>query len=167
MIYDFDSMQEFRGGQSRRMRRPDQLKQVYRLQPHEEGGHFAESYTAPFEKDGRALSGSIYFLLDSEETSRFHEIDCDEVWYFHEGCGMRIIELKEGERKVHLLSSEQAMVVIPKGSIFAAENLDPKGYTFVSCMTTPKFSYAGFRLVEREELIEKYGGILEELKDWI
>ena len=39
------------------------------------------------------------------------------------------------------------MVVVPKGSIFAAENLDPQGYTFVSCMTTPKFSYDGFILV--------------------
>ena len=134
------------------MKRAEQLKQIYNLQPHEEGGHFAEVYTAPFDKDGRALSGSIYFLLDGEETSRFHRIDCDEVWYFHEGCGMKITVLMDGSQKELLLGSDlergdRAMVVVPKGSVFAAANLDPQGYTFVSCMTTPKFSYDGFQLV--------------------
>ena len=134
------------------MKRAEQLKQIYKLQPHEEGGHFAESYTAPFDKDGRALSGSIYFLLDGEETSRFHQIDCDEVWYFHEGCGMKITVWMDGSKKELLLGSDlergdRAMAVVPKGSVFAAENLDPLGYTFVSCMTTPKFSYDGFQLV--------------------
>ena len=34
------------------MKRAEQLKQIYNLQPHEEGGYFTEVYTAPFEKDG-------------------------------------------------------------------------------------------------------------------
>ena len=107
------------------MKRAEQLKQIYNLQPHEEGGYFTEVYTAPFEKDGRALSGSIYFLLDGEETSRFHRIDCDEVWYFHEGCGMKITVLMDGSQKELLLGSDlergdRAMVVVPKGSVFAA-----------------------------------------------
>ena len=35
---------------------------------------------------------------------------------------------------------------------FAAENLDKTSWTFISCMTTPRFKYEGFRLVPRSEL---------------
>ena len=138
------------------MTRAEYLIKTYNLQPHEEGGHFAEVYTAPFEKEGRSLAGSIYFLLDKGEVSRFHQIDCDEVWYFHEGCGLKITVLADGSKEELRLGSdpergERAMVVVPAGSVFAAENLDQQGYTFVSCMTTPKFSYDGFRLVNVDE----------------
>ncbi len=44
------------------------------------------------------------------------------------------------------------MAIIPKGAIFAAENLDKNSYCFVSCATTPKFMYEGFRLVDSEEI---------------
>ena len=70
--------------------RSDILKQQYNLQQHPEGGWFAEVYTAPFEIEGRPLAGSIYFLLDKDEISHFHQIDCDEIWYYHEGCGMKV-----------------------------------------------------------------------------
>ena len=142
------------------MKRAEQLIKTYDLQPHEEGGHFSEVYTAPFEADGRPLAGSIYFLLDRGETSHFHVIDCDEIWYFHEGCGMKITVLTDGSKEEYLLGSnvelgERAMIVIPKGCVFGAQNLDPEGYSFVSCMTTPKFSYDGFRLVSEAEILEK------------
>lgn len=42
---------------------------------------------------------------------------------------------------------------IPKGAIFSAVNLDDGGYTFVSCVTVPKFSYYGFRLVPADEIV--------------
>ena len=137
--------------------RTDQLKEVYRLEAHPEGGWFAEVYTAPFEKEGRALAGSIYFLLDAGEQSRFHQIDCEELWFFHEGCGVKITLLQEGRREELLLGPDcengrRAMVRIPKDAVFSAENLDPEGYTFVSCVTVPKFRYEGFRLVPDSEL---------------
>ena len=142
------------------MKRAEQLIKTYDLQPHEEGGYFSEVYTAPFEADGRPLAGSIYFLLDRGEVSRFHVIDCDEIWYFHEGCGMKITVLADGSKEEYLLGSniergERGMIVIPKGCVFGAQNLDPEGYSFVSCMTTPKFSYDGFRLICEEEIIER------------
>ena len=149
-------------------RRPDMLKEAYCLEKHVEGGSFAEVYTAPFEAGGRPLAGSIYFLLDSGEVSRFHEIDCDEIWYYHEGCGMKITMLSESGRKECLLGpdpakGERAMAVIPKGTVFGAENLEPGGYTFVSCATVPAFEYAGFRLYSREEVMEKYPEFFPEI----
>lgn len=106
--------------------------------------------------------GSIYFLLDGPEISHFHQIDCEEIWYFHEGCGLRISVIeKPGSTAVRTLllgpdaaAGQQAMAVIPKGAVFAAENIDPSGYTFMSCATAPAFSYEGFRLVRKAELKE-------------
>lgn len=77
------------------MNRADVLKKEYNLEKHPEGGWFVEVYTAPFEKEGRPLAGSIYFLLDKGEISHFHQIDCDEIWYFHEGCGMKVTMLTD------------------------------------------------------------------------
>lgn len=133
--------------------RTDLLKKRYKLEAHPEGGWFSEEYTAPFEKDGRPMAGSIYYLLDAGEISQFHQIDCDELWYYHEGCGLIITSLQDGVTTEYLLGpdvehGQRAMAVIPKGAIFSAKNLTSDGFTFVSCVTTPKFTYEGFRLVD-------------------
>lgn len=65
--------------------------------------------------------------------------------------------LLEGKKEAVLLGNDaaagqRAMAVIPKGAVFAAENIDPAGYTFLSCATAPAFRYAGFRLVSRAEI---------------
>ena len=136
----------------------------YNLTRHPEGGWFSEEYTSHVGtvQDERQLAGSIYFLLDRRDISHFHEIDCDEIWYYHEGCGLKLwLVLPDGTAEVRLLgidaSKEQApMVIIPKGTVFAAENTDPEGFTFLSCLTTPKFRYSGFRLVSRAEFLERF-----------
>ncbi|MDO5325190.1 MAG: cupin domain-containing protein [Clostridia bacterium] len=150
------------------MNRSEQLKAAYHLEKHPEGGWFSEVYTAPFQAEGRPLAGSIYFLLDQNEISHFHQIDCDEIWYYHEGCGLKITLVQDGKRSVMLLGNDlergqRAMAVIPKGAIFAAENIDPAGYTFMSCATAPAFRYEGFRLVSRKEIAESYPEIGNEL----
>ena len=148
--------------------RAEILKETYHLDRHVEGGFFSEAYTSSFRKYGRSLAGSIYYLLDAGEVSRLHRIDCDEIWYFHEGCGMKITVLGDHGKEVLLLGmnyrkGEQPMAVIPKGCLFAAENLEPEGYTFVSCVTTPGFEYAGFRLAGKEELRERWPEFYDEI----
>lgn len=139
------------------MRRAQELIVAYGLHQHPEGGWFAEDYTCPWDKDGRPLAGSIFFLLDGEEVSHFHQIDCDELWYYHEGGGLKITMLLQGELRTMLLgrdqaAGERACVLLPAGAVFAAENLDKTGYTFLSCATAPAFRYEGFRLISAEEL---------------
>ena len=139
--------------------REDILKAEYRLEKHDEGGFFSEVYTSEAGMNGRALAGSIYYLLGAGESSRFHQIDCDEIWFYHEGCGMMITVLNpDGGKEQYLLGKntekgERAMVTVKKGSIFAARNLDENGYTFVSCMTVPKFSLDGSRIFSEDELL--------------
>lgn len=146
----------------------EKFKAAYSLEQHAEGGWFAEMYTAPFNYDNRATAGSIYFLLDRDDVSHFHQLDCDEIWYYHAGCGMKIFILRDGKLEEHLLGidikrNEQLMIVIPAGSIFAAENIDKKSFTFISCATTPRFTYDGFRLVPRSELKQSYPQLSEKI----
>ncbi len=148
--------------------RIQELKDHYKLQQHPEGGWFNECYTSCEDKDGRALAGSIYFLLERNEISHFHRIDCEEIWFYHEGSGMKITVIKDAVQEEFLLGKdigrgEKMMVTIPKDAVFAAENLDPVSYTFVSCITTPKFSYEGFKLIDKGELKEIYPAASEEL----
>ncbi len=148
--------------------RTDILKQTYALEKHPEGGWFSEVYTSRDLSGGRPIAGSIYFLLDKGEVSHFHRIDCDELWYFHEGCGLKLtITDGEGAKNCYLgndpSKGQRAMVLIPKGSVFAAENLDPEGYTFISCATAPKFSYSGFELLGREALLSLSPDLTEDV----
>ena len=107
-------------------------------------------------------------MLDKDDVSHFHQLDCDEIWYYHAGCGMKIILLQNSKIEELLLGvnpkqNEQPMVFIPKGSIFAAENIDKNDFTFISCATTPRFTYKGFRLVPRSELKKLHPQLSEEI----
>ena len=151
----------------------DRVREIiarFRLEPHPEGGAFAEVYTAPFAMGdaaggARPCAGSIFFLLSGGEVSHFHRIDCDELWYYHEGCGLRLTAitpgggLREERLGADFAAGERPLVVISAGTVFAAENLDPGGYTFISCATAPRFAYAGFELFTRERLRAMCGAI--------
>ena len=149
--------------------RTDSLKEAYNLIEHPEGGCFSEAYTSPFEKDNRTYGGSIYFMLEKDDLSHFHQIDCDELWFFHEGCGMKVVVLDDEGKHELLLGSnydknERDMVLIKAGSIFAAENLDKNSYTFISCVTIPGFTYEGFRLVDKKEIKDKYPDLYDDIE---
>ena len=142
--------------------RVQELISLFRMESHPEGGFFSEFYTseAKYEQNGavRALCGSIYFMLAGKDISHFHQIDCEELWQFHEGCGVLIhIVGTDGQYRRESLGldyekGEKPVILLHKGDIFAAENTDSESYTFISCITTPKFRYEGFRLVPQEEL---------------
>ena len=138
--------------------RAQMLIEAYDLEKHPEGGWFSEVYTAAGSCGDREYAGSIYFLLSAGDISHFHQIDCEELWYFHEGCGLVLhVVDADGNYRTEKLGNdftrgEKPMVLVRQGEIFAAENLSTDGYTFISCVTAPKFRYSGFRLVPREEL---------------
>ncbi len=152
-------------GTSAGIPRITELVRALHMERHPEGGWFAETYTAPVSfaegEKQRALAGSIYYLLEGKDISAFHQIDCDELWYYHEGTGMRLYVLKQDGTMAQyrlgnqLSQGELPMVRIAAGEIFAAENLEQDGYTLISCVTAPKFRYEGWRLVQRDELLAR------------
>lgn len=140
--------------------------ETLQLEPHPEGGYFAEIYTSHDScrqgPETRPLAGSIYYLLDAGAVSAYHEIDCDEIWYYHAGCGVEAFlfypdgQFEKMRLGLDVAAGERPSFTVPAGSIFAARNLRPDGYTLMSCMTAPKFRYAGWRLVSLREMLQVF-----------
>ena len=146
--------------------------QHYNLQPHPEGGFFRETYRSVLETekknlpigydDDRHLSTSIYFLLRSGEKSKFHRLRSDEMWYYHYGSALKIILIdQEGNKHNRLLGpniekAEKLQVLVPGGTVFAAEVSEKESYSLIGCMVSPGFEYADFELFAQDDLIQAY-----------
>ena len=56
---------------------------------HPEGGFYRETFRAP--DAPRGASTSILFLLPAGEQSRWHRVDADEHWLFHDGDALELL----------------------------------------------------------------------------
>ncbi|HMP93066.1 MAG TPA: cupin domain-containing protein, partial [Phnomibacter sp.] len=130
------------------MLRLQHLITTLNLQPHPEGGFFAETYRSALLVDTptgpRPASTAIYFLLTPGSFSAFHRIAFDECWHHYEGDPVHIHVLHTQGRYEqlalgplnHVGQAPQAMV--PGGAWFAS-HLEPPagppaaGYALVGC----------------------------------
>lgn len=142
------------------------------LQPHTEGGFYREVYRSSIEVEHknlpvgfngpRRLATSILYLLRSGDVSRFHRLRSDELWYFHSGNAIKIIMIdQEGQKHTKFLGSrvekaEHLQVLIPAGTIFGAEVMEPDSYGLCGCMVAPGFEFADFEVFEKDDLIQAY-----------
>lgn len=133
------------------------------LQPHPEGGWYAEMYRSEQTVNGgiRNLVTSIYFLLTSENVSRFHRIKSDELWYFHQGSTVSVHTLDENGHTVHKLGNdfsngEQPYLLVKANTIFGSSLDIPDSFALVSCAVAPGFDFKDFELFTKEELIASY-----------
>jgi uncharacterized protein len=131
------------------------------LTPHPEGGHYRETYRAaasvPTPAGPRAASTAIYFLLQAREISALHRIRSDELWHFHAGEALEIVELSEAGSREHRLGldvghGESPQVSIPAGVWFGARVAGGAGFAVVSCTVAPGFDFADFELGDRAAL---------------
>lgn len=147
------------------------------LQEHSEGGYYSEDYKSKENILGcdlcislsgtRSLATSIYYLLKSNQTSKFHRLVSDEIWYYHAGNSLSIYCIDEnGILSVNRLGldlnrGEKPQIVVPGGTIFGAipggnEIEDDYDYSLVGCMVTPGFDVADYQLMSREYMLSKY-----------
>jgi predicted cupin superfamily sugar epimerase len=142
------------------------------LQPHPEGGYFAESYRAeeaipaqalPDRYQGeRSFSTAIYFLITSEKPSRFHKVASDEGWHFYDGSPVRLhIISPQGDYTSVLVGCDLEkgilpQYVVPANHWFAAEVAEPDGFALVGCTVAPGFDFVDFDLAKREALIADF-----------
>ena len=140
----------------------DQLSMI----KHPEGGYYKEIYRSTESmavgSKVRNLTTSIYFLLNGYEKSHFHQLRSDELWYFHDGSGCKIHMISiEGNYHTQVLGSklssdERPQVIIPQGTIFAAEVVDKNSFTLMGCVVCPGFDFEDFKLFKRAELLDRY-----------
>jgi hypothetical protein len=139
------------------------------LQPHPEGGYFAETYRSaetvaqaalPNRFSGeRALSTAIYFLLEGTQTSALHRIQADELWHFYAGTPLHVAVIDPTGHLTTIrlgpnaAAGETFQAVVPAGCWFGSSRLDAEGYSLVGCTVAPGFDFADFELATRAKLL--------------
>jgi len=133
--------------------RAHQLIRDLRLQPHPEGGHYAEVYRS-------TAVTTIYFLLTGDAVSRWHRVRSEEIWHFYEGDALELLQITpegsdlvrivlglfgEGQRPVHCVPSNHWQAARSRGA-----------YTLVGCTVAPAFQFADFSMLkDSPELAER------------
>lgn len=130
------------------------------LEPLEgEGGFFAGTWrsahaTEPAGFAGeRAFASAIYFLLAQGQHSAWHRLRADELWFWHRGAPVVLLlsgdgaepgEVTEIRLGANLEAGERPQVHVPAG--WWQSTRPVAADTLVSCVVSPGFEYADFRL---------------------
>jgi predicted cupin superfamily sugar epimerase len=126
------------------------------LQPHPEGGWYRETFrsTVTFQPQGyagpRAAATGIYFLLQPGESSAWHVVASDELWFLHSGSlelryGGTGSEPVEGGGETVVLTVVNPQALVPAGVWQSAFPVGGEP-VLVSCVVSPGFDFADFRL---------------------
>lgn len=135
----------------------DELIERLGLEPHPEGGYFAETWRDR-PPDGRRGAGTaIYYLLRHGDVSRWHRLDATEVWHLYLGAPVELeLELPDGRRSAHVLgrdlaAGERPQLVIPAHSWQTARPRTRREgeLALVGCTMAPAFVPEGFELADR------------------
>jgi len=140
------------------------LVKALELEPHPEGGFYRQTYRSEaMREDGRHYATSILFLLTSENPSRFHRLDAEEIWYYHGGDPLIVHIIDElGAYKTieigpNLEVGQVFQAVVPPGVWFGSSVAPAKdgvvGWSLVGCAVAPGFTFDGFELADREVLL--------------
>jgi predicted cupin superfamily sugar epimerase len=135
------------------------LIEQYGLSSHPEGGWYRETYRASRLLPGtkRSVCTAILYLLRSGERSRLHRIDADELWHFHRGDPLHVVELVSGApARIHELSVEQPQLVIPAHTWFGAVPAPGSRWALCGCTVSPGFEFSGFELGETARLLAEF-----------
>jgi uncharacterized protein len=127
------------------------------LQPHPEGGWYAETYRSSAHTETatglRALGTAIHFLLLPGESSAWHRVTSDELWFHHRGGPLRLWTGGDGSQaaapREHVLgpdveAGQRPQLLVPGGQWQAARPVDEA--VLVSCVVVPGFDFADFTL---------------------
>ncbi|MFP4018940.1 MAG: cupin domain-containing protein [Bacteroidales bacterium] len=132
------------------------------LEEHPEGGYYRETYRKGIEFNGRSLATNIFYLLPSDRVSKFHRLQCDEIWYYHYGSPLNFYfftsdnEFKQYTLGLDLDRGEQLSLLVPAKTIFGAEVQNPDSFTLVSCNMSPGFHFEDFEMFEEKDLVEQF-----------
>jgi len=121
------------------------------LQPHPEGGWFAEVYRSPAAAGERGALTTIYFLLKAGERSHWHRVDADELWLWHAGSPLDLMigDAADANPVTIVLGGDVLAGYTPQARVPATrwQAADAhRGWALVSCIVVPGFDFAGFEL---------------------
>lgn len=131
---------------------PQRIIDLLGMQPHPEGGHFAETYRETGTERGPVTL--IYFLLRAGERSHWHAVDAVEMWHWYAGEALELAISDDAKtvRRItlgnDLFAGQRPQATVPAHAWQAARPLGV--WTLVGCTVAPAFDFAGFRLAPEE-----------------
>jgi hypothetical protein len=140
--------------------RAAELIRTLKLEPHPEGGYFAQAFrsealVAPcdprFSPPSRRALTVIWFLLVERSVSRWHRLLSDEAWHHYEGSPLELFIAPPGGGTVTRLTlgplseTSAPLRIVPSGWWQAARPLGT--YSLVGCSVGPGFEYDDFTLL--------------------
>lgn len=136
------------------------------MQPHPEGGWYAETWKASFhipkEVLGTPYTGSrpaataVYFLLHPGEVSKWHTVVSDELWLWHAGSPVLLTlggsgDAPEAQEEIVLgmdvAAGQRPQVLVP-GTVWQTARPLGDEPALVTCIVAPGFHFDDFRLIE-------------------
>ena len=126
------------------------LIRALKLQPHPEGGHYAEVFRSTDRvqtaRGERSALTTIDFVLARGERSAWHRVASDEVWHLLEGGPLALWTMPPDLSRVDavVLDAERRRHVVPAGWWQAAE--PQRGHAYVGATVGPGFEFADFDL---------------------
>ncbi|MCQ2003059.1 cupin domain-containing protein [Rhizobium sp. NRK18] len=128
----------------------DEIIQKLSLQPHPEGGWYAETFRdtagAP-----RGHSTAIYYMLQKGEKSHWHRVrDAVEIWHYYAGAPLALHRSSDGlisdtvTLGTNLAAGEHPQAIVHSGWWQSAETLGD--YTLVGCTVAPGFEFSSFEM---------------------
>lgn len=121
------------------------------MQPHPEGGYYAETWRDAPDDGSRGTVTQIYYLLPAGEVSAWHRVtDATEIWHHYAGAPLLLTLSRDGQgTEAHhlgpdVLAGQKPQVVVPKNWWQAAESLGE--WTLVGCTVAPAFDFSGFEM---------------------
>ena len=151
----------------------DQIITLFNLKPHpEEGGYFVETYRSSETLSEKALPSryrgirsfgtAIYYLLTPETFSAMHRLQSDEVFHFHLGESVEMLQLwPDGSGTVIKMGSDivngmQPQVIIPRGVWQGARLIKGGRFALLGTTVSPGFDLADYESGRRDELVKSY-----------
>ena len=131
----------------------DDIIALLDLQPHPEGGHYAEVWRDASQTP-RGAGTAIYFLLRAGERSHWHRVDAAEIWHWYAGAPLVLSLSPDGVAETSLLlgsdlaAGARPQRLVPPGCWQAAQSSGD--WTLVGCTVSPAFDFAGFELAPPE-----------------
>jgi uncharacterized protein len=128
----------------------EEIIQKLSLQPHPEGGWYAETFRdtagAP-----RGHSTAIYYMLQKGEKSHWHRVrDAVEIWHYYAGAPLALHRSSDGlisdtvKLGINFAAGEHPQAIVHSGWWQSAETLGD--YTLVGCTVAPGFEFSSFEM---------------------
>lgn len=150
----------------------EEIIRLLHLQPHPEGGYFAETYRSaesisrerlPERYSGpRSFGTAIYFFLTPDTFSALHQLESDELFHFYAGSPVELFMLDgTGQGSFHLLGNDLAsgalpQLVVPRGTWQGCRLKTGGEWALLGTTVAPGFNYEDFRMAERGTLIADF-----------